>query len=219
MENEEKYLALSRQLSCPDGEDGIRTADQMAISNKGMIARTIAALQESIDAVILEIGPGNGLHVPSVLQQFPAAIYYGIDISPLMVEQASNLNAGLLRTGKAFFKLTGKGKPDFADNFCSHIFTVNTIYFWKEPEQYLSGLLQLLRPKGQLIITFAGRKFMEQLPFTRFNFRLYDPAAVEELVLSSGFKMDDLAAYTETIRSNAGMEVEREFFVLRASKP
>lgn len=217
--NENRLAALADQLSCPSGADGIKTADQMALSNSNMIGQTIIALNIGDKDNVLEIGPGNGIHVAALLEQSSNALYYGAEISELMIAEASRLNEKYMAVGRAFFSLTDGENLDFADEFFTKIFTVNTLYFWADPLAYAQEILRVLKGGGTFLLTFASRSFMEKLPFTQYGFRLYSEVDAKELLQQAGFEIDEVSVHNETITSNAGMQVDREFFVIKAIKP
>ncbi|MCC5905642.1 MAG: class I SAM-dependent methyltransferase [Balneolaceae bacterium] len=62
--------------------------------------------------------------------------YTGIDISKLMVEQASGINKEWIEERRADFILTDGKKIPFQNKQFDLVFSVNTIYFWEEPANY-----------------------------------------------------------------------------------
>ncbi|MGY0035530.1 hypothetical protein [Pedobacter sp. NJ-S-72] len=60
---------------------------------------------------------------------------------------------------------------------------------------------------------------MEKLPFTQYDFQLYSRQQAEELLISSGFEIQNVSLHTEKVQSNAGMEVERDLIIINAEKP
>ena len=98
------------------------------------------------------------------------------------------------------------------------VFTVNTIYFWQEPEKLLSEIYRVLQPKGILCITFAEESFMKQLPFTQFEFELYSTEKVEKLIEKTSFKIINKETLTEKVKSKTGELVDRDFTTLVLEK-
>jgi SAM-dependent methyltransferase len=220
-ENPDKpdFREIAGQLGRPSGEKGIKTAQTMAVNNSNMIALTISALNLKPSDVVLEIGPGSGAHVVPLLNDIKYLLYYGVDISPLMISEAIKLNAASVASERADFSLSDGEKLNFAADFFTKIFTVNTLYFWKNPKAYATEILRVLKPGGVFSLAFGSREFMEKLPFTSYNFQLYSQQEAEELLLSSGFKIKSVDLHTEKVSSNAGMEVERDIIIVNAEKP
>lgn len=218
--NKPDFKEIAGQLGCPSGGKGIKTAEMMAVNNGNMIALTLAVLAPKSNDVLLEIGPGNGSHVVSLLAATKHLLYYGVDISALMVREAIRLNKSAVSSGSADFSLSDGMQLNFAAGFFTKVFTVNTLYFWKDPIGYATEILRVLKPGGLFSLTFAPREFMEKLPFTQYEFRLYSREEAEELLISSGFEIKEVNIHKEMLRSNAaGMEVERDIIIINAVKP
>lgn len=221
MENkwtEQDLMQMASQLSCPEGAEGIKTAQRMAHTNDQMTQETFKALQLTAGDEVLEIGPGNGSHVKSLMQQAENIRYCGIDISETMVEAAQQLNLELMRTNAISFNLTPANRLNFNANTFDKIFTVNTIYFWEDPEAYAREIFRVMKPGGIFSLGFASRDFMEGLPFTKYRFNLYDKVAVEALVVKAGFTMLDFIEFLDVTTSNTGAVVERAVLIARATK-
>lgn len=217
--NKSDFKEIAGQLGCPNGDKEIKTAEMMAINNGHMIALTIASLNPKPNDVILEIGPGNGSHVVSLLAATKHLLYYGVDISTLMVQEAIKLNKEAVSSARADFSLSNGMQLNFAAGFFTKVFTVNTLYFWKDPKAYAVEILRVLRPGGLFSLTFAPRAFMEKLPFTQYDFRLYSREEAEDLLISSGFEIKEVHLHKEMVRSNAaGMEAERDIIIINAVK-
>ncbi|MBB5636953.1 ubiquinone/menaquinone biosynthesis C-methylase UbiE [Pedobacter cryoconitis] len=217
--NKPDFKEIAGQLGCPSGDKGLRTAESMAINNGNMITLTISELNLKPNDVVLEIGPGNGSHVIQLLKDIKYLLYYGVDISSLMISEAVKLNESFVTSGRADFSLSDGEKLNFAADFFTRIFTVNTLYFWRNPKAYAAEILRVLKPGGLFSLTFGSREFMEKLPFTQYDFQLYSQQEAEELLLSSGFKIRSVNLQTEKVRSNAGMDVERDIIIINAVKP
>lgn len=217
--NKSDFKEIAGQLGCPNGDKGIKTAEMMAVNNGHMIALTIASLNPKPNDVILEIGPGNGSHVVSLLAATKHLLYYGVDISTLMVQEAIKLNKEAVSSARADFSLSNGMQLNFAAGFFTKVFTVNTLYFWKDPKAYAVEILRVLRPGGLFSLTFAPRAFMEKLPFTQYDFRLYSREEAEDLLISSGFEIKEVHLHKEMVRSDAaGMEAERDIIIINAVK-
>ena len=98
------------------------------------------------------------------------------------------------------------------------IFTVNTLYFWKNPKQYLQELFRVLKNDGQLILGFVPKSTMEKIPFTKYGFELYDNESVQNLLEEIGFKIGKILSETEEVLSNTGDKKIRTFTVIKALK-
>lgn len=217
-QDKELLKKLATQLSCPQNEEGIEVANMMHDSNIGMTRKTIAALEITAGDLILELGHGNCKHLSEILSQAENTSYYGLEISELMKKQAAENNVAATQGNRASFHLYNGNKIPFSDNTFDKILTVNTIYFWENPEAFIQEIYRVLKPKGHFAIGFADKDFMESLPFTAYGFDLYSKEKAYSLAEVAGFKVIDISSFTEKIRSKTGDEVERLFYVALAEK-
>jgi len=217
--SEEDLKNIAKQLSHPEGEQGIKTGEAMNINNIGMIHSAIDNLNLEFNDYVLEIGPGNGSHLEYFLSRNQNLVYFGVDISKTMIEQANKVNSKFVgRGGSALFHLVDGSILPFITEQFDRIFTVNTIYFWKNPETYLKEIKRVLKSEGQLVLAFADKNFMEKLPFTKYGFTLYEPEELKMLLSSAGFDVQEVIKKTEQINSNADFMVERDYYVISARK-
>ena len=188
------YKAIAKQLSHPEGEDGIKTGNLMQQGNAEMCNHTIELLNCQANDAVLEIGPGNGFHVPGILSKGKNIRYFGIDVSETMVSQAIENNKN---NSAAFILGNGIDLP-YPDNYFDKIFTVNTLYFWQDTTAILAEIKRVIKPNGQFLLAFRSEDFMKNLPFTQFGFTLYSKEKAVEILVKSGFKIVD------TIHINEG---------------
>ena len=217
--SEIELKALAEQLSNPKGEAGVLTGYSMNIANNNMIRHAIDAIDIHPQSVILEIGPGNGKHISYLFDKEPSIQYYGADISDTMVQEANTLNADLVQNQKATFQVSDGEKLDYPDLFFNTVFTVNIIYFWKDPKVYLQEILKILMPKGALIIAFIPEYIMQNIPFSKFGFTLYSEAKIISLLQDQNFTIEKVFSIEEEVLSNTGAIKNRIFTVIKAVKP
>jgi SAM-dependent methyltransferase len=215
---EEQLKSLASQLGNPTGDMGIEVGNMMQANNHRMTSETIEALALEAADTVLELGHGNGSHVPGILHAASGVHYTGLEISGAMHQQARLLNGNFITADQADFVLyNGQVIPFEAGSF-SKIMTVNTIYFWNDPLSLLGELYRVLKPGGVLCVTFAQKDFMKTLPFTRFGFTLYDTPAVRRLALQAGFSKVGVIDQNEEVISKAGDRVSRDFSIARLTK-
>lgn len=216
MEKDELKI-LAQNLANPQGEKGIEIGEMMNTSNIGMTSESIRTLLIEDDEAILEIGHGNAGHLKTILDKAKNIRYTGIDISETMHNEARKLNKEF-EIQADFVLYEGKKLP-FQDKTFDKIFTVNTVYFWKEPVAFLNEIYRVLRDNGTFVLTFGQREFMEKLPFTQYNFTLYSNEEMEEVVSESRFKRMKISEKEEEIKSKTGDEkITRIYTVLTIKK-
>lgn len=206
---------LARHLRCPDGQDGIKVGEMMNFSNANIINKAIESLDVKDNERILEIGPGNGSHVKDVIAAAKGITYTGVDISSTMVAEAQKINEAF---SNASFLLTDGQTLPFKNNAFKKVFTTNTIYFWKDPQEYALEIARVLKQGGLLSLGFIPKRIMEKIPFTKYGFNLWDEAAVASLLEKAGFEIKSEITETETITSLDGQPIERDYVVVIARK-
>lgn len=214
---EEDLKEIAKQLSQPEGERGVKTGEVMNTSNIGMTTNTINALRLMNKDVVLEIGHGNGAHVTYLLTQAEEITYFGLDISETMIAEAKKINEDFITENRVNFMLgDGKSIP-YGDTSFDKIFTVNTIYFWKDTAEYLREIKRVLKPEGIFVLCFADKAFMQSLPFTKYGFELYDAERAIALLKNTGFNLLRYESKTEKIKNSAGDLVTRDYHIIACS--
>lgn len=213
--SETELQELAEQLRCPTGDDGLKVGEMMNFTNSNIINKVIESLDLQDNDSILEIGPGNGAHVSSFINNVALVEYHGIDISETMVTEAKKLNAAF--DNVSFFHTNGNDIP-FKENRYDKIFTANTIYFWNEQQAFAYEIARVLKKGGLASIGFIPESTMKKIPFAKFGFTLYDIPTVVLLLETAGFININTITDTEFVTSNSGEKIEREFVVITAKK-
>ncbi len=76
--HKKEHEQLAKQLSCPQGDDGITVGKLMSQSNQNMILPSIDAVQLENKNRVLEIGHGNCLHLNNLLEKAHKLCYFGL---------------------------------------------------------------------------------------------------------------------------------------------
>jgi ubiquinone/menaquinone biosynthesis C-methylase UbiE len=215
---EDQLKELAAQLRLPHAEKGISMANMMQETNSGMIASAIAAMKLQPGDKVLELGPGNGAHISAILESAEHIHYTALEISELMQQEAIRLNTAAFGTGQALFELYDGLTIPCADNLLDKGLTVNTLYFWEKPVELLQEIYRILKPGATFCITFAQRNFMEQLPFTKYGFELYDTQKAKDLIGQTSFEIQHVETTTESIKSNTGDFVNRDYTTITIRK-
>lgn len=216
MEKDELKI-LAQNLANPQGEKGIEIGEMMNATNISMTLESIKTLLIEDDEHILEIGHGNAAHLKNILSRAQNLKYTGVDISETMYNEARKLNKKF--ESQADFVLYEGKKLPFEDKTFDKIFTVNTVYFWENPVEFLNEIYRVLKKEGTFVLTFGQRDFMEKLPFTEYDFTLYSNSEMEEIVSESQFKRMKISEKEEDIPSKSGNEtIHRVYTVLTIKK-
>ncbi|MBP6115598.1 MAG: methyltransferase domain-containing protein [Neisseriaceae bacterium] len=209
---------IAQQLACPSGELGAKAGRNMAVNNASMTEQSFVAAVLPAGAHVLEIGFGVGQHVADWLKRTPGLRYVGIEKSPEMLAQAQVLNAAAMAVGDVcLLGAPERGLP-FANGVFDAAVTVNTVYFWPQPQAYLAELYRVLKPSGRVVITLGDKAFMQTQPFTQFGFTLYEVSTLTDYLLAAGFARVEVATFDEQVYGNANVLVDRRYHVVTGFK-
>ena len=200
---------LASQLRCPKGEQAPEVARRMNEANAALNRKCIEFLQLKACDSILEVGPGNGAFVTSILNVADNLTYAGVDWSAEMVAEAEDLNAHLVKTGRAHFLQGSSEQLPFEAKRFDKVLAVHTLYFWEKPADHLAEICRVMKPASRFCIAFGDRSFMKDLPFAPYGFRLYDEAEAIALLRCSGFQILEKCQYQEKGLSNTGDPVDK----------
>ncbi len=210
---------IAAQLRKPEGEMAAQVGEKMNEGNRLLNLRTIGRLSVASGDHILEIGMGNGSFVPVILSVAPTVRYTGCDYSPEMVGQALARNQVAVENGRARFLVGDAGSLPFPESQFDKVLTVNTIYFWEQPEAVLAGLYRVLKPGGTLLIALRPKATMQHYPFVSYGFRLYDAGEVTRLLSAAGFRVVSTEEEQEPDQEIGGQPVRVDGLVVVAQKP
>lgn len=182
-----EHEKLAAQLRHPQGEEGILTGMRMQETNAQIQQRSLQLLQLKAHDRLLEIGPGNGAHVPALLSSVEGLLYTGIDISETMLEQARTYCRPWVNINKADFVLGNGVSIPYPPEYFTHVLAVNVLYFWENPLQNLQEIHRVMKPGALFCLAFRSKAFMEDLPFAAHGFTLYDADEAQRILEQAGF--------------------------------
>ena len=181
-----KFLAA--QLRQPSGLFGrIVMGDLLNKGNEKINHLAVELLDIQPTDQVLDIGFGGGITIKDMVKLIDTGKIYGVDFSNPMVEQPKKKFKRSIESGKVSIEFADVRQLPFDDNTFDKICTVNTIYFWEDPLASLREIKRVMKSSGRLVIGIRSADKMKDLAFTKHNFRLYDPEAVKDLLVGSGF--------------------------------
>jgi ubiquinone/menaquinone biosynthesis C-methylase UbiE len=126
-------------------------------SNNARIDWTLQLLDIQSSDRILEVGFGPGIAIARACQLAPKGFVAGVDHSDVMMRQASRLNAGALRDGRARLLVGSAASLPRFDAPFDKIFTINSIHFWHQPVDCLREVRRALKSGGVIAVTVQPR--------------------------------------------------------------
>ena len=182
-------------------------------SNCGMIKNSIDSLQLKSNDKLLELGHGNGKHINLIIDKGDNINYFGLDISPLMTEEATKHSNEMGFENQTEFSTYDGIKMPNSDQSFDKILTVNTLYFWDQAAELFNEIRRVLKPNGTATITFVDEETMKQQAFTEFGFTKYNKEKFELLCNNNHFEIVEITSYTEQIKSHLFQDIIRKYWI------
>ena len=136
---------------------------------------------------VLEIGFGPGKLVSEMAEVATEGVVEGIDFSEAMLKQASKVNKRHISNDKVRLQIGECSTLPYENELFDKLCSVNTIYFWKEPEKYFSEMFRVIKPEGKIVIGFRDEKQMSNLNLSEDIFSTYSLDDVVNFLSDSGF--------------------------------
>jgi ubiquinone/menaquinone biosynthesis C-methylase UbiE len=206
---------IAQQLKKPEGDTGVQVGTKMNSGNQIINTLAIKNLEVSQKDHVLEIGMGNGFFVKDILSD-ASVRYMGCDYSEIMVEEARKINHEFILAEQADFLLGTADRLPFPDNTFDKILSVNTIYFWNDPEKELSEIRRVLKADGILVLGLRPKSTMQYYPFVQYGFTMFTKEEVSEILIKNGFIINSLVENEEPEQEVFGAKVKVESLIISA---
>lgn len=174
---------LSRQLARPRGWVGRRVmARAMNDGNKKLLDAALHALQAASGEAVVDVGFGGGYAIDQLRVRVAPARPTGVEISDAMID------AGRVRWGDQvdLHRADVTAMP-LMDASQDAVLSINTIYFWPNPQAALREIRRVLKPAGRFVLGVQPFGVMRLSPVSWFGFRLYSIRELQELLRQNGF--------------------------------
>jgi len=144
---------------------------------------------------VLELGHGCCDHLNFLMEQAIELKYFGMEVSENIVQEASVINKTYIDEAKALFQVYDGENIPYVQNMFDRILSINTIYYWKNPLEYINELFRSLKPGGKCVVSFSDTTFLEQLPILEDKnvYSFYDLESFNQIIESSDFKMHEVS--------------------------
>jgi ubiquinone/menaquinone biosynthesis C-methylase UbiE len=140
-----------------------------------------------IDDRIIEIGHGTGKLIYRMAQHIDKGSIEGVDYSKVMVSIARKRNKKNITDGKVKILEGNFDEMPFEKESFSKACSINTLYFWPEPEHTTGKIAEILKSGGKLILAFEDIEQLKQRKLDQEVFHLYSTDEVKDLLINAGF--------------------------------
>jgi ubiquinone/menaquinone biosynthesis C-methylase UbiE len=200
---------LAENLRHPKGLFGWFIGQFMNHFNKGIIQQTINLLPTSRNQKVVEIGFGSGKALQLASRELVDAHFYGFDISEKMIKSARRRNRKLMRDGRLKLELASISAIPLKDDFIDTIYTINTIYFWKNLDKGCQEVNRILKKDGLFIISFNPKENMNEAVYPSDLFQFLSSDEVIDLMERNGFEKVSLDFMNDRYEKYASLVVRK----------
>ena len=176
----------------PTGKYGELMLDGMNEHHGPLTEWGLSFLQNRAFSALLDIGCGGGATLKRLAMLAPDSLVTGLDYSKTSVQKSKDYNADLIREGRVKVIQGSVSSMPFETDSFDGITTVESFYFWPDPQNDLKEVLRILRPGSSFLLIadiYGGYDFNEETLTNIRQFDLFNPTPDEfrRLFLNAGF--------------------------------
>lgn len=134
----------------PQGQEGHQMLERMNQSHNEVTNWALSFFNLNENDCALDIGCGGGNTI-SLLAKTCQKVY-GVDYSDVSVAESTNYNQALVEAGKVDIQQGNVAQLAFADHTFDKITTVESFYFWPDPQENLKEVLRVLKENGVFLM-------------------------------------------------------------------
>jgi len=145
-------------------------------------AWTVSLLDIQRDDRILEVGFGPGALIQALAARATEGFVAGVDLSPIMLQQASRCNTQAIQEGRVRLRLGFVLALPFEDASFDKTFSANSLPFWPDQEAGVKEIQRVLKPGGVIAIILQPRWARSESEVKQIG------AGLVELLSTAGFQ-------------------------------
>ncbi|MFN0111334.1 MAG: class I SAM-dependent methyltransferase [Blastocatellia bacterium] len=150
--SEGRFTGWKAQFACPQGKLGWLVGQFMAFKNAPMNRFAVETLKVQSEDQILEIGFAHGHATQIIASQASKGFVAGIDISEVMVRQATKRNQEFIESGRMELGKASVASIPYEFGRFDKALAVNNYHFWPNAEHNLTEIRRVLSENGLLVL-------------------------------------------------------------------
>lgn len=179
---------INRQASLPNGVFGWFLGKVWRIEHRRANERALALLGIEPSHSVVELGCGSGAALAKATERAAGGHVLGLDVSETMVAMAASRNREAVERGAVSARRVDGVNLGLEPASVDRIFSVHTLYFWKDVQRILRQFRESLRSQGRLVLTFRPEGAAIPKRFREPTYRFYTELEVEQLLIHAGFR-------------------------------
>ena len=144
-ERTQEEITISGNPAKPQGEDGATMLKRMNESHSPVTCWALEHWQIAPEEELLDIGCGGGATLKRMGEKITTGHLTGVDYSPVSVKTSLKTNRQDVESGKMKVLEGSVEALPFADDGFDKIITVESFYFWPDPQENLKEVRRVVR--------------------------------------------------------------------------
>lgn len=177
--------------------------------NSDLNDAALSALELCPEDRVLEVGFGGGYLLKRIASAVTEGLAAGADPCRALVDRGRRRFRSRVAAGRVDLRCAPAEELPFPSGSFGKACTVNSLFFWKQPERGLEEIHRVLEDRGMLVVCLTVKRCLENRWFLREGVRLLENGEIVEMVERSGFDIVD---------SRLCEDSRREFILLTAGK-
>ena len=136
----------------PEGEAGRAMLARMNESHAHLVDWGLSLIELRAGDTVLDIGCGGGNTLARMAERVTEGHLVGIDYAETSVEASRAFNAALVESGRMEILHGSVENLPFADAHFDAAVTVESFYFWPNPEACLKEVERVVKPGGTFLL-------------------------------------------------------------------
>lgn len=192
-DNYEKSVTELGNPAKPQGTAGEEMLNRMNESHYAVTGWALEFFEFSGNENVLDIGCGGGETLRRMAEKINGGHLTGVDYSAVSVKMSRERNSENISCGKMGIVEASVENLPFEDNSFDKIITVESFYFWKNPQEDLKEVYRVLAENGTFLIVadiYGGAELSEDEIKNIRKYNLFNPTPeeFENLLENAGFK-------------------------------
>jgi SAM-dependent methyltransferase len=182
----DKYLA--RELGCPTGILSSFVLPRLwNMKNVALNEAALDRLRLTDDDVFLEVGFGGGYLLGRAFDLIRLGRVAGVDASPLMVAHCRKKFRFGVESPSIDIRCASAEALPFESETFTKVCSVNSIFFWPDPESGLSEVHRVMADESTLVLVFTSLESIRKRGFARHGLNLFNSDELRRLIENAGF--------------------------------
>lgn len=176
----------------PQGEEGKAMLERMNRSHYEVTGWALDHWTIREDDQVLDIGCGGGMTLHRMAEKLTTGHATGVDYSGVSVAESGKLNEESVKEGKVTVLEASVEKLPFEDDTFDKIITVESFYFWPDPQENLKEVRRVLKKDGTFLLVadiYENGHLTGQQKENIARYELFNPTEEEfrEIFTKAGF--------------------------------